>query len=167
MTSLYSLKLTGAITDVPVDDWSQYQNVGSFSSKGLEMQIESRLPGDVRSHFGFSMLRTSDVGNASVSAPKILLLGGISLPVFSNRFHLSPDFIFIGNRATLAGGNTGSTRQVDLTFKSIKPIGGLDASLRVRNVFDSNNYVPATVSYTQDRLPLPGRTIELEISRAL
>jgi len=168
VTSLYRLILNGAICEVSEDEESsQYQNVGTFKSKGLEMQLESRLPGDIRSHLGFSLLKTSDVGNASISAPKVLFLGGVSLPVLSKRFYLSPDLIFVGNRKTLAGGNTGSMKQVDLTFKSIKPLGGLDASLRVRNVFNSNNYVPATVSYTQDRMPQPGRTIELEISRSL
>jgi len=168
VTSLYSLNLNGAICEVAEDEESsQYQNVGSFDSKGLEMQFESRLPGDIRSHLGFSLLKTSDTGNASISAPRALFLGGISLPVLSGRFYLSPDLIFIGNRKTLSGGDTGPIRQVDLTLKSIKPLGGLDVSLRARNLFNSNNYVPATVSYTQDRLPMPGRTIELEISRPL
>lgn len=167
VTSLYGLRLTSSIADVVVDNWSHFENVGSFHSKGIETQLETRLPNDVKAHFGLSILNTSDPKDYFVASPRVMMLGGISLPVLSSRYYLSPDFVFLGDRKTRSGANTRPVCLVNLTLVAANRQAGLSMSVRIKNLFNSANYVPSTASYTQDRLPLPRRTIELEFAQPL
>jgi iron complex outermembrane receptor protein len=168
VASLFRFDLRNIITQVETDEGlPQFRNAGGVRSEGVELQFESYARNGAIGHLGFSALHARDktTGEDISNSPKLLISGGISIPVQRGKFYIAPEIKYVGRRRTVSGGHVPSSALANLTITSARRADGLEFSFRIYNLLDEEAYVPGGTEHVQDRIPQDGRTFAFQISR--
>lgn len=167
-TSIYRFTLKNIINEVETSEGTvQFQNTGTVTSQGIETQLQTRSKNGSTAYLGLSLLHAWDavMHEAISNSPRLLASGGLSIPIGSNEFYLTPELQYIGNRKTLTGSETGSLTIANITLTG-RLRDSIDVSLCVHNLFNSVVYSAGGVEHIQDRIPQPARTIQLRLTHS-
>lgn len=167
VTSLFRYNLDDIISSVPSgDQWGTLYsaNKGSAKSSGMETQFETRTANGLRGYIGLCVTRASFNGSVSTNSPDYLITGGVSVPVLSNRYFISPQLRTIGRLITRSGQAIGAASVIDLVATTNASQNGTNVSLGIYDLLNTTTYVPAGDQFTQDKIQQAGRTLRLALS---
>ncbi len=142
-----------------------YANIGSAFSYGIEAEMQARLTGGLLAYANTSLLRATqgDADDELTNSPSFLLRAGLAMP-FPGVCTASAECAYESDRLTEYGTRSDNGVLVHLRVSSPPILGGVRASLSVRNLFDASYTHPATRDYRQYAIPQLGRTIHFSLS---
>ena len=136
-------------------DLLQFDNRGRLQSTGVELEASYR---DAEGWLGFggaALTRVEDGdGVAAIGAPTWTAVAGGSSPLVAGRFHVSTEVHAIGARSTRVDGVTAAPFAMWNLVLYAPDLGGVDATLGVRNLLGTREEVPAAEDYDRDD-PVP------------
>lgn len=168
VTSVFRFDLDDIVTQISAPDGlPQFQNAGAVRSQGIEVAMESRFQNGLTGYMGFGVQRAEDrdTGDVISNSSRSLATAGVSIPVFSRKAHITPEWQYLSSRKTLSGESAGVSALTNLTIATGSFQHGFTAALSVYNLFDRKVYTPGGAELTQDRIPQDGRTVRLRLSR--
>ena len=158
--------LVSLVTD-PSDGMLVFQNAGNTEAKGLELQLEmhGRDALGVSGRLGYALQQAKDrnSGRRLTNSPTHLLNFNAVVPVFDDKLFAGLEVIYMSERATLSGGDTGSYSVTNLTLFSTNLFKRLEVSASVRNVLDKTYSDPGSGEHVQDAIEQDGRSFWLKI----
>ncbi|MEW6520849.1 MAG: TonB-dependent receptor [Thermodesulfobacteriota bacterium] len=179
VASIFRFELQDLITQVETPDFLlQFQNnPHEVRSDGVEIQLESRFDNGIEGYLGVSAVNTTDLELDSrlANSPALLASGGISLPIWSKKFYLSPHFIYAADRKSAdTTEDAGSYFLTNLTITSGSLFQNVHLSFAVYNLFDREiitpgagehyHYDPAADNYIYFNIPQEGRAFRFQLS---
>jgi outer membrane receptor for ferrienterochelin and colicins len=165
----YYYDLSQWIIAVPLaNGLAQFQNAGSISATGVEMeataQITPRLRADASLAIQTLLNRPYPSGVDSPARVGKFLLDA---PLFRDRFSASAALQYLSSRGTLAGNSVGPQYLVNLSLASrgLLP-AGFELQLGIRNLFNWHYSDPAEALQMIDTVPQDGRSFFMRVSWA-
>ena len=159
--SVYRYDLRNLIELHPVEgeDYEQYRNVGSARAVGLEVDVEHARPGSLELR-GSVALQDARSGGARLSnAPRWLGKIGAGMPLAPGWF-IGVELRAMGARWTSGRERIGSRVLADALLRYESSPRG-QWQLRVTNLADVRYDDPATPGLPMERVPQPGRRVQL------
>jgi iron complex outermembrane receptor protein len=171
----YTMKdLIDPLPEVDAEGNVRYQNHGTTSANGLEVQLDTRLPNGLRATVSYALQVAKDADEA-IGAD---LFGGENGPLSNsprNVFKAMASADLFGAviagarfrcespRLTVYGTETPSYCLTDLNLTS-KPLSGFSLSLAIRNLFDRRYATPGGVEHIQPAIEQDGRSLVGRVS---
>jgi outer membrane receptor protein involved in Fe transport len=163
--NLFTQELDEIITQTQLDDsMTQFQNLNSAKSKGIEVQYDLRIKDGIKMFFAGSLITTEN-GNTNqqlTNAPKSTVTSGISIPLIGEKWSLAPQIQFTGSRKTITDETIGGMTSVNATVLGSDVLPNLDLSFGAYNLFDRDLASPGAEEHVQSSLPLYGRTVRAQ-----
>ncbi len=162
----YSMKdLIDPLPEVDAEGNVRYQNHGTASANGLELQLDARLPSGVRATLSYALQAAEDETDAPLSnSPRNVFKAMVSADLFG-AVTAGARFRCESPRLTVYGTETPSYCLTDLNLTS-KPLSGFSLSLAVRNLFDRRYATPGGVEHLQPAIEQDGRSFVGRVSWA-
>ena len=178
VASVYRFKAIKLISQIVTDDdMLQFQNTsGTVRSDGVEIQLAYNFS---NSTSGYVTMATSNTKNLESdtrlnNSPQLLMAGGVSVPLWSERIHVSPEVRFVDERLTSTNMNAESFVQMDLTISAENILKNIEMSLHVANLFDEDIFFPGAGEhyfydpdqddYVMFNIPQTGRVLRFQLS---
>ena len=140
-----------------------YQNHGSASANGLEVQLDTRLPNGLRATVSYALQSAKDENDGLLSnSPRNVFNAMASTDLFGAGT-AGARFRCESPRLTVHGTETPSYCLTDLNLTS-KPLSGFSLSLAVRNLFDRRYSTPGGVEHVQPAIEQDGRSFVGRVS---
>ena len=165
VTSLFRFDLKNIISMVSSGDTWYIANEGSATSSGFETQFETRTDSDLRAYAGLTFSRARYNDEPITNSPSCLVTAGMSIPVFSHRYFLSPQLRSVGRLMTRSGEKISAGTVLDLVIATAESSRRTNASLGVYDVFNRTIYSVGTTVLTQEKVPQGGRQLRLQLSQ--
>ena len=172
--SLYEYRMKHLIDQIQVDDeHTQFRNTPGARARGLEVQMEARLPRGLQAYARYALQRAEavDTGKRLSNSPaQQLRLGGAS-PV-GRYLTTSVQVLGESGRLTLRQSRTAAFWQTNLRLAARPPRTlaawgcQLQAVLLVQNLFDSRYAVPGGLELRQASITQDGRSLALRLECA-
>ena len=166
--SLYQHHLRRLIGYVSTPDLDyQYQNVNEIKAKGLELSTRYHLAQQWKVSTSLTLQRaTTAHGNRAPNSPSWIYKLGADGPVLSDRLIAAWELNANGSSTQVWNGMPSRTNALwvnnwVLTANRWWP--GLDAQLRVNNVFNRKNTVPGSDDTPVAQMPLYGRNLAVSV----
>lgn len=166
VASLFRFEISDIIAFERDDNGSFMANDGSAESGGFEIQYENRSSYGTRGYAGLCVSRTTGTDHVS-NSPNFVLTCGVSMPVLSRKFYVSPQVHTVGRVFTVDGNRIGPRTDMDLVITTATESKGTSVSLGVYNLLGTISYAPGPSGRVQDTIPQPDRTVLLTVSRSL
>jgi outer membrane receptor for ferrienterochelin and colicin len=169
--SLYQNRLNNLIQQVDTGSGLQYQNGAWAQVQGLELGVEKNTSDNLKMR---ASIAASHVENASAApqdnSPEWISKASMSMPVFGNRVYLAAEIQLIGARSYIWNNTPYSVPNEALanataTFPDVLT-KGLQAQLRISNLFNSDIQHPAANEMPTPVIPQNGRTLMASLSYA-
>ncbi len=163
----------------------QFQNVGRYITRGLELEASYRtgegwyaFGGGTVAQVGSGETDTEIVYGAVVNAPKVTATGGVSTPKLYGYMHVSADAQFVSLRRTrpAEGGNASPSSPAWAGINAtiyVPNLRGFDLTAGVRNLIGTRDLQPAPGDYdrfpdmqptvTVPRIPAEGREVYVKV----
>jgi iron complex outermembrane receptor protein len=145
------------------DDLYFFNNGGSAVSRGVECEVEGRLPWGLRALASYAFTDTEDktTGQQLNNSPQHLGKLNVSLPVWREKVFAGLEVQAMSSRDTVAGNKSGAYAIANFTLYSRELVKGLEFSASIYNLFDQryDHPVSGDFSYTG---PISGDTIALD-----
>jgi outer membrane receptor for ferrienterochelin and colicins len=135
-----------------------FANSGDVVGRGIETEIETRLPRGFMARASHAYARVRDHVSGSAVSNSPAHLGKFSVQVPVGRFYVATEGQFVGERRTLAGDRLESffVPAVTLTSPADRK---LDFTLSVYNALNTSYADPGGEEHTQRVIPQDGRTM--------
>jgi outer membrane receptor protein involved in Fe transport len=163
--NLFTQELDEIITQTQLDDsMTQFQNLNSAQSKGIEVQYDLRIKDGIKMFFAGSLISTEN-GNTNqqlTNAPQSTVTSGISIPLIGEKWSLAPQVQFTGSRKTISDETIGGMTSINATVLGNDVLPNLDLSFGAYNLFDRELASPGAEEHVQSNLPLYGRTVRAQ-----
>jgi outer membrane receptor for ferrienterochelin and colicins len=143
-----------------------FDNVDQAQSKGVELQLERRSPSGVVGRIGYTYQRTENTstGEELSNSPKNLAKLGLTVPLYPDRVFSGLEVLYTGSVRTPSGGRSDGFTVVNFTLFSQKLVRGLEASVTLYNLFDSNYGYAAGEEFRQNTIPAQGRSFRVKLT---
>ena len=166
--SVYNFLIYNLIDQVIDEDTglTTFRNVGKASGHGIEYEFKYKSQANRNMAFlNFALQETIDkYTNKTLSnSPAFMLSSGSSLGI-SEYLNIVPEFIFETGRKTLGGNTTNNLYLFNLGLNSETFLRHFTASVKIRNIFNTKNYVPGGYEHIQDVIIQDSRNIYLRLS---
>ncbi len=164
--SLYNYRMSDLI-DTKIDaadNLKQFQNVGIVNASGIELEVNGRFMPGISGYINYSMQAANDEqSSALTNQPAHLVKAGASFPISSFAF-FSLDGRYETKRKTVYNAYTDSYALLhgNVTYKILGNI--LEASLRVKNIFNTRYSTPGGFEHIQQQIEQDGRTLLFRLS---
>jgi iron complex outermembrane receptor protein len=168
----YDMKQLIDLTQDPVDSLYQYRNVGDAKADGFEVELQGRMRSSVTGYLSYSFQNATDrdSGERLTNSPAHMLKAGAALDV-TTWLGAAVDTRHESGRRTLAGTDTDGVFVSDLhllvparsSAASRGPLGRMEASLRLNNLFDASFATPGGVEHRQAAIAQDGRNLSAEL----
>ena len=177
--SVFRFELQDLISqETTPDELLQFQNNnGTIRSDGGELQIQTSTDNGFSAYISLSSIRTKNLATDSKlpNSPSFQGAAGMSIPIWFERFYLTPEIRYIGKRTSSATGKTlAADSLVNLSLTSGKFLENIDFSLNIYNLFDKKmivsgagehyHYDPATTQEIYFDIPQCGRTLRAQMA---
>jgi outer membrane receptor protein involved in Fe transport len=142
---------------------SQFRNVESIDSRGLEVVAEARR-GRSSLRASYSYQRTLDRSTRALltNSPRHMAKLNLGLPLGS-RFAAGIESQYLSSRGTLAGGRVDGGLLTNLTLSIPRLFHGLGATATVYNLFDRRYADPGSEEHVQDAIPQARRSFRIQL----
>jgi iron complex outermembrane receptor protein len=157
IASLYHYEVHDLINQQP--DYT-YRNTGDARAAGLELGFEGRLAGRLEGRLSYSFQQVEDLstGDRLSNSPQHLAKLGAHYPFWQDRIIAGLELHYMSQRYTLAGAETDSTVLGNFTLLTRGWVKGLELSVSVYNLGDTEYADPGGVEHVMDSIPQDGRT---------
>jgi len=154
--SLYHYEVRDLINQQP--DYS-YRNTGDAKANGLEVGLEGKLMGRLEGRTSYTTQRVEDVatGNRLSNSPQHLAKMAMHYPFWRERLIAGMELHYMSQRETLSGSKTDNVLLGNLTLLSRGWIPGMEFSLAVYNLGDTDYADPGGIEHVMDTIPQDGR----------
>jgi iron complex outermembrane receptor protein len=160
--SLYTYSMKDLIDQTidPADSMQHFQNQSTTTARGVEVEIDYR-PGQTLHCYAMASAQLAENGETHTvltNSPAWLARAGLSYTVRS-WLEASFEGSFDSKRLTVYATETPAfaLAHAKITFEPVKD--RLKLSLGVRNLFNTEYFVPGGYEHLQQMLPQPGRNI--------
>jgi iron complex outermembrane receptor protein len=165
----YYYDLDRWIIAVPLaDGLAQFQNAGSISATGVEVEASAEITPRLRADASMAFQTLLDRPYTSgVDSPARIGKFMLDAPLFRDRFSASAALQYLSARNTIAGDSVGAVYLVNLTLASrgLLP-AGFELQFGIRNVLNWHYSDPAEALQMIDTVPQDGRNFFVRISWA-
>ena len=160
----YQRRLLGSLYRYHIDKLPKYTGHESNTIRGVELESEWQWLGDKTLRLSYAWQHAeNDKGADLPNVPNQIAKLHVSTPLLDERLHASLSLRYVGERQNLTKGSVEGYTVADVTLTSVEPLPGLDVSLGIRNLLDSQYQ---HVSYDGDQnglLSQEGRTVWLSV----
>jgi iron complex outermembrane receptor protein len=164
--SLYQSRITDLIDQTfdPVDETTQFQNVGAALARGAELGLTARFTGGLSGYASYAYQKAEDdrSGTELTNSPDQAFKLGVSCPLIGP-LRLSGELLYETGRLTVQDTRTRSYLLSNLTL-SADP-GGIPVRVlaQVRNLFDVDYGTPGGFEHRQAEIGQDGRNYALRL----
>ncbi len=163
----YLYRISGLISQQrdPTDSFNAFRNTGKMASKGLELEIETKLAVGVEGRFGYTLQDTQDreTKQTLTNSPRHLGKLNLMAPLFAKKVFVGLGLQYTSRRKTLDGANTAAVWLPNFTLVSQKLLSGLDLSFSIYNFFDKKYGDPGAEEHRQQMIEQNGRNYRLKL----
>lgn len=147
----------------PADGLYQFQNTGSATSTGGELDLRLRCCRGLQAYGSVSYQRTEDdaTGERLSNSPRLLLKAGLSRRL-SRHWHSAAELVRESGRITVQGTTTDSFLLANGSV-AWEPEGPFSVELQVRNLLDTDYAYPGGLEHRQAAIAQDGRTFTLRL----
>jgi iron complex outermembrane receptor protein len=158
----------------PADSMGQFKNVSRAKARGLEIELNSRLPGGFRGYVNYATQKAEDADTKSklTNSPSHLVKLGIIWPVLRH-FYVSGELQHETARATVYQTKTDSYLLANLNL-AVRPrlesdspaaslLNHMRISLLIKNVFDVSYKTPGGFEHKQPGILQNGRNFMMNL----
>ncbi len=150
----------------PADNLLVYRNSGKVNTKGAEFELEGTwakgLEGKVS--YSYQEARDAQTDEALQNSPAHMAKANLKVPLLGDKFSAGIEEQYLSSRKTPAGNHTGDVLITNLTIAGKEIVKGLDISGSLYNLFDKKYGDPTAPGYTQDVIPMDGRTFRVKLT---
>ena len=148
------------------DDLFFFNNSGSAITRGVEAELEGKLPGGWRAVASYTFADTEDkaTGRRLENSPQHLGKLNLSVPVWREKVFAGFEVQAVSGLMTVAGHETSPYAVANLTLFSHELVKGLDVSASLYNLFDQRFSHPVSGDYSYTG-PRSGNPIALDSVR--
>ncbi len=145
------------------DDLYQFANTGSAVARGVEFEVESKLPWGLRGLASYTFADTEDenTGAQLENSPRHLGKLNLSASLWREKVFASLELQATSERRTVAGSETDAYAIVNFTLFSRELLKGLELSASIYNLFDERYSHPVSADFTYNG-PVSGETLALD-----
>lgn len=145
------------------DDVTFFDNVGSAVARGMEFEVGTELPWDLRARVSYAFTDTEDrnSGERLSNSPQHLGKLNLSLPLWREKVFAGVELQAMSHRRTVWGNASNPYAVANVTLFSRELVRGLEFSASLYNLFDQHYQHPvgAGLTYTG---PVSADTIALD-----
>jgi iron complex outermembrane receptor protein len=164
----YIYRISGLITQQSdsANDFITFKNTEKIVSKGLELEMDTRLVGGLEGRFGYTLQDTQDQQTKQTLTNSPRHLGKLNLiaPLFKKKVFAGLELQYASKRKTLDGTDTQAVWLPNFTLFSQKLVKGLDLSFSVYNLFDKKYGDPGAEEHRQNTIEQNGRNFRLKLT---
>jgi iron complex outermembrane receptor protein len=171
LLSLYQNKLNNLIQQVDTGSGFQYQNGGWVQVQGVELGVEQGSADELKLRASIAGNQaTNDLGTTQGNSPAWVGKASMSMPVFKHSAYFAAEIQIVSSRSYVWNSDTYSVPNeivgnATLTFPDVLT-KGLQAQLRITNLFNSDIQHPASAEMPIPKIPQDGRSLFASISYA-
>ena len=163
VATIYHYRLRGLIEDVLTEnDLLQYQNVAHYRATGAEFELNGHPWRALETTGSVAIEELAKLGlleQRPANSPRVLLKARGAIPLDRGRFSVACAFQYMSERQTFAGAVVTPVYVTDITVTSGRLHPAFDLQFGVRNLFDRQEWDPASPDQGLDRLARDGRRI--------
>lgn len=142
-----------------------FDNLDRIHAKGLELELEHRLPQGLLARASYAIQRAEEDTGAELSnSPRHLVKAGLIAPLYQDKLFASAECQYYSGVKTLQGHQTDGTVLVNFTVFSQKLVKGLEVSAGVYNLFDQELPLPGSGEHLQDVILQDGRSFRAKLT---
>lgn len=164
----YVYRIKGLISQQtdPIDNLISFRNVQDVGSKGLELELETKLPSGLEGRMGYTLQNTQDRLTKQVltNSPKQLGKFNLSIPFAKRAVFANVELQYTSKRMTLDGSDTAAVWLPNFTLLSRNLLKGADVSVGVYNIFDRKYGDPGAEEHRQNTIEQNGRNFRLKFT---
>lgn len=144
---------------------NQNQNTGRGRTSGIEMSLQKNWDDGLRIRGSYAYQHATDANDQhQVNAPDNLAKLNVTFPFFKRSLRTGLEIQYNDDRITEKHLNASSYTLTNLTFTTERPIYHTNASLSLRNLFNTHYVSVAPAGYVQDTLQMDGFNAWLQLT---
>ncbi len=160
--SLYHYDIDDLIVQVvdPGDGLLVFVNQDRVEANGVEVEVNGQTESGLRGGLSYAYQRVRDetTDDAIPNSPEHLAQLHFSAPILRSSWQAGIEVLFAGDRLTLAGAEAEDSLVTNLTLLRKEILHGVDFSVSIRNLFDTEYAHPGSGEHLQDTIEQDGRT---------
>lgn len=142
----------------------EYTNEAILHTKGLEFELDGRLPGGLQGSASVSLQDSRALGAPFVAnSPHQLGKANLSVPLWRKKFYTSIEGQYTSRRTTVSGPVLGSFVLVNATLLARHLARNLDISANIDNIFDKRYADSGDLEHQEISIPQDGRSFRLKL----
>jgi iron complex outermembrane receptor protein len=153
-------------TTDPTDGLLVYSNTEQASAKGLEFELNGRLPKGIRGRASYTYQQTEDAltGQELSNSPRHLAKFNLAVPIWKEKVYSSFEVLYTSQAKTLSGNYARGHWVANMTLFSHDIVKNLELSASVYNLFDTQYSHPGAGEHLQDTILQDGRTFRVKLT---
>jgi outer membrane receptor for ferrienterochelin and colicins len=162
----FHYRINGLITQQldPADELIIYRNAGQVESKGLELEVDTKLANGWQGQVSYTLQNTQDqqTGQLLTNSPRHLGKLNLSAPLVKQKVFASFELQYTSQRKTLDGTETQPVWLPNVTLTTQRLLRGLDLSFSIYNLLDKRYSDPGAEEHRQNTIEQNGRSFRLK-----
>jgi outer membrane receptor for ferrienterochelin and colicins len=164
----YVYRIKGLISQRsdPSDGTILFRNTERVESRGLELELDSKLAGGLEGRIGYTLQDTYDrqTRHALSNSPRHLGQFNLLTPLLKKKIYASLELQYLSPRKTLKETATEAVWLSNFTLFSQKLVRGLDLSFSVYNLLNQRYGDPGSEEHRQNTITQNGRHFRLKLT---
>lgn len=152
----------------PADSLMQFNNIAEVRAYGFEWGLRGNLKSGLNAYVNLNIQKTyeAESGDRLSNSPGFIFKAGVSVPL-DPRIRLYAEGIYESGRYSIRYHPTPDYFLCNAGLRLVNLWRGLSCSLRVRNLFDNEFMLPASLEHAQDLIVQPRRYVGVIITYTL
>lgn len=170
-TALFYNQIDDLITKQPFDTNPGntqviFRNSDSVEDWGGELELEAQWKGGWRGRASYTYANAtdSDSGDRLSNSPKHVGKASLTAPLYNGRFFANLEVQAMSDRLTVRNYTIDGYAVCNFTLFSQELFKGLDASVSIYNLFDTDYSDPVAVDFRQRSIPQDGRAFRAKLT---
>jgi iron complex outermembrane receptor protein len=165
-STLYHYETSDLIVNNAVGtNLNQNQNAGFGHTDGIEISMQKIWGDGLRMRGSYTFQRAIDSANQHlINSPENLAKYNVTFPILNHTLRTGLEVQYTDDRITESLSTAPSYTLTNLTFTTERPIYHTNASLSIRNLFNTHYVAVAPADYVQDTLQMDGVNAWLQLT---
>ena len=159
-TSVFRNDINGVIDAIPDTPVLVYSNLYNVYSTGVEAEVKKKFDNGVSGFVNGTWQNSDFSAGIPINSPDWIANIGVIWPIFGEKLTAGVRENYLSSRATsVPGQHTSDSYETDLTLSSHEWLRHWTVELSAKDLFNTENEVPANVGDLLSEVPSLGRTI--------
>ncbi len=143
-----------------------FRNTDGVDDLGVELELEAQWKGGWRGRASYTYANAtdSDTGDRLSNSPEHVGKVSLTAPLYEGRFFANLEVQAMSERLTVRNYRVDGFAVCNFTLFSQELFKGLDASVSIYNLFDTDYADPVAVDFRQRSIPQDGRTFRAKLT---